>query len=321
LHCRAVVAIQKAKNRTEEGVITQDGPYLFRSYIPDNIDPLWPPPLNYGVSIKHEIWKVCRATSAAPFYFKSQVIGDEEYCDGGAGANNPTLIAIKEVNHLHRNRLRIVASFGTGKPVKKSIFRRRGNQLYLGPAIDHAHGLLKTATAALTDCEKTHEEVLDRLLALEGSDAHFEYFRLNVEEGLGKMKFNEWKSQRDDGKGGKCTTIEYLTECTRIELAKPEVQANLRALANQLVRQRRFRARVHRAHWERFACCTTYRCHDDGCLNELEANGPSFATRDRMKQHLVTVHPPPSQQQWTTESLNTRLDECRHVPEFPDGPY
>jgi hypothetical protein len=273
------------------------------------------------VSINHEIWKVCRATSAAPFYFKSQVIGDEEYCDGGAGANNPTIIAINEVNHLHRNRLRIVASFGTGKPVRKSMFGSGGNQLHFGPAIDRAHGLFKTATAALTDCEKTHEEVLSRSLALEGSDAHFEYFRFNVEEGLGKVKLNEWKSRRDNGEGGTCTTIEYLTKYTQVELGKPEVQAKLRALANQLVRQRRIRARLHLTHWERFACCTSYRCLDDGCLNEAEGNGPSFATRDKMRQHLITVHPPQSQQQWTPESLKTRLDECRHMPEFPAGPY
>jgi len=305
---------------TEEGAITQDGPYLFRSYIPDRIDPLRPP-LNYGVSIKHEIWKVCRATSAAPFYFKSQVIGDEEYCDGGAGANNPTRIAIDEVDHLHKNRLRIAASFGTGKPVKKSMFRRGGNQLHLGPAIDHAHGLFKTATAALTDCEKTHDEILSRSRQLEGSNSHFEYFRFNVEEGLGKMKLNEWKSRRDDGEGGECTTIEYLRKYTDIELGKPEVQAKLRSLANQLVRQRRIRARLHPAHWERFACCTSYRCHDDRCLNEIEGSGPSFATRSKMRQHLVTMHPPQSQQQWTGESLETRLDNSRHLPEFPAGPY
>jgi hypothetical protein len=320
LYFRAVVAIQKGKHRTEEGVIAQDGPYLFRSYKPDNIDPLWPP-LNYGVKINHEIWKVCRATSAAPFYFMSQVIGDEEYCDGGAGANNPTIMGMDEVSRLHKNQPRLVASFGTGKPVKESIFRRKGHQLDLGPAIDRAHRLLKTATASLTDCENTHNEVRNRLHLLEETNDRFDYFRLNVEEGLGKVKLDEWKPRRDDGEGGKCTTLEYIRKCAQRQLEKPETQELLRTLAKQLVGQRRYRVTRHATHWERFACCTTYRCLDDRCPDEINGDRPSFPTRGGMSHHLTTVHGPQSGQQWTTESLNTRLDECRRMPEFPAGPY
>jgi hypothetical protein len=225
-----------------------------------------------------------------------------------------------EVSRLHKNQLRLVASFGTGKPIKKSMYRSRGNQLHLGPAIGRAHGLFKTATAALTDCEKTHEEILSRL-APEGSDAHFEYFRFSVENGLGNMQPNEWKLQRDDGDGGKCTTLEYIMKYTERELQEHGVQEKLRALANQLVKQRRDRARYYPSHWERFACCTSYRCFDERCLNEIEGNGPSFSTRDEMRQHLATVHHPQSQQQWTAELLQKRLDECRNMPEFPAGPY
>jgi hypothetical protein len=201
------------------------------------------------------------------------------------------------------------------------MFRRKGHPLHLGQAIDHAHRLFQTATAALTDCEKTHELVLNRSRASKRTDAPFGYFRFNIEEGLGKVKLNEWKSRRDDGDGGKCTTIVYLRKCAEVELAKPEVQANLRALAIQLVEKRRYRARYYTAQWERFACCTSYRCLDDRCLHETEGVGRSFTTRDEMRQHLITVHPTPSQQQWPIESLESKLDKSRQMPEFPAGPF
>jgi len=156
---------------------------------------------------------------------------------------------------------------------------------------------------------------------LRETDAHFDYFRFNVDEGLGKVKLDEWKQRRDDGDDGKCTTLEYISKCTHRQLESSATRELLRTLANKLVEKRRCRATRHTACWERFACCTTYRCLDERCAGGIDGKGPSFTTRDRMSHHLTTMHTPQSTQRWTTESLNARLDECRIMPEFPAGPY
>ncbi|THW67339.1 hypothetical protein D6D19_09155 [Aureobasidium pullulans] len=60
--------------------VNNRAPVLLRSYQ----NPLEPSELA-GI----EVWKVARATSAAPTYFKSIIARDAELVDGGLGANNP----------------------------------------------------------------------------------------------------------------------------------------------------------------------------------------------------------------------------------------
>ena len=257
---------------------------------------------------------MCRATTAAPFYFEPQQIGDEEFCDGGAGVNNPTIEALDEMRRLHRNCLKTVVSLGTGKPARSSMFGRRARRLQrldVGPAFAHAYRLFKSAKAALTDCERTHAQVEGRRQDVRGSDAEFGYYRLNINEGLGKVELNEMKTSRDDGNGGKCTTIQYIRNCTHAELAKPEVQAQLTELAKILVRQRRDRIRDDPDQWERFACCTFYRC----CENDCGARPATFALKREMREHLFSVH------HYTQDILDAKVTTCRKEPKFHTGPF
>ena len=324
-YCRAVVAIQKGKlvNTPNEEALkqrTQDGPYLFRSYRPDILDTFdsKKPPLNYGVDIAHEIWKVCRATTAAPFYFESQMIGDDEFCDGGAGVNNPTWEALEEMEKLHRNGVEIIASLGTGKPAPASMFRgRNASRLHIPSAIERLQGMLNTAKSSLTDCEKTHERVEQAHEDRTGERA-FSYYRLNIEDGLGKVKLNEWKLQRENGEGGKCTTLEYLRKCTERELLKGEVKAQLLELAKQLVRLRRSRARDDPDRWKRFATCVSYKCDDKTCL---AGEKHTFSFQREMEHHLRTIHPRAPPEQWTSEELEKKATSSCSFPLVPSGPY
>ena len=75
------------------------------------------------------MWKVARATSAAPTYFPGLHCGDKKFLDGGIWANNPTMLAVVEAlssydivpEQIH------VLSIGAGnKPFNISAYKANG---------------------------------------------------------------------------------------------------------------------------------------------------------------------------------------------------
>ena len=131
------------------------------------------------------IWQVARATSAAPTYFKPPIIDGLEYVDGGFGANNPCAEIYEEVRRMNNNSRRcvsIILSIGTGKNNEARRFKGTGFQRYL----NYANFARKWAS----DSEKTHAAMVKAK-----SEVHFNYFRLNVEEGLDHMKLDEWRAR------------------------------------------------------------------------------------------------------------------------------
>jgi hypothetical protein len=221
------------------------------------------------------------------------------------------------MRRLHKRCVKTVVSLGTGKPAPSSIFARRARRferLNIGSAIQHTNKLLHRAKAALTDCENTHKEVESRWQEARGTDTQFGYYRLNIEEGLGKVKLNEMKQSRDNGTGGKCTTLQYIRHCTNVELGKQNVQNELTELAKILVRQRRARAQDDFDRWERFACCTFYKCCEEECRG-TPALEHTFALKGQMKDHLLSVHG------CTPTEVEVRVVGCRREPEFHTGPY
>lgn len=320
--CRTIVfAIRKAKtirkpNESIKKSRPADSVYLFRSYRPDSFDEC-NPPRNYGVDINLKIWKVCRATTAAPNYFDSQRIGDDEFCDGGAGVNNPTWEALEEMFSLHGSNVKLAASFGTGQWEPPSIFREGSSsglsRLHIVPALARVNRLLKNAKGALTECQKTHEYVQKTERHLSGTFKAFQYYRFNVEDDLGKVKMDECKDRRDNGSGGKCSTLEYIRICTDIELGKDEVNAQLQALATILVAKRRRRIKDDPDMWARFATCVRYKCTEDDC--RIDGKILYFNLRRELQQHLLTAH------NTTPELMEAELDQRRQWPEFPTGPF
>lgn len=317
---RVVVAIRKGQTTiSPEETISRsrasDGPYLFRSYRPNpgtfNVQR---PPQHFDVEINYAIWQVCRATTAAKTYFDPLIIDGDKYCDGGAGVNNPTLKLYKEMNSLHENEVKIIASFGTGKPEPLSLLSgsgaHRANPI---AAFSDLMQSVRTLRAALTECEETHSEVEDIENLVRNGPGAFKYFRFNVEKDLGKIKMNEWKDRRDDGKGGIGTTIDYIRTCTVKELKEPLVQQSLEKLAKLLVARRRKRASDDRDRWERFACCSRYNCPRDECRADGEIL--SFPVRREMRAHLERVHAV------APDLIQAELERCREPPRFPAGPF
>ena len=131
------------------------------------------------------IWQVARATSAAPTYFKPPVIDGLEYLDGGFGANNPCAEIYEEVRKMNNNSqscVSIILSIGTGKNNEARRVKGTGLQRYLN--------YLNFARKWASDSEQTHSEMLKAK-----SKEHFNYFRLNVGEGLDLMKLDEWRAR------------------------------------------------------------------------------------------------------------------------------
>ncbi|KAH8585557.1 acyl transferase/acyl hydrolase/lysophospholipase [Bisporella sp. PMI_857] len=294
--CRtAVVAVRKSENGSSEDT------HIFRSYnVREATFDAGDPIRNYTNSGDHEIWKACRATTAAPTYFKSIEIDGDSYSDGGTEANNPTFEAIRELRLLHGRYPSIVASFGTGKVQAASVFlNQANNHPHWLRVIDRTNRLLKRATAALTEAEKTHAFMQE---TYRQHPDNMNYSRFNVEENLGTMKLNEWKANRTTDDGRKCSTLEHIEICTKAELAKRSTQEHLKILAERLVELRRQRTR-DTDRWDRFARCISYQCKSPGCTF-------SSTIRRGMEQHIRTVH-----------AGNVAIDECLSLPDVDGGPY
>jgi hypothetical protein len=241
------------------------------------------------------------------------------YFDCSSARVNPTSEALEEIFRLHKKPPRISASFGAGRPLPVSPSRARGDRFLLRAVleINRRNNLLAFMdTKALKDCESVHRNVQGMGRQFVDDPKSFQYFRFNVDEDLGNVPFDECKTNRDDGMGGKCSTFEYIRRCTDMELAKPQVQEQLRELATQLVKQRRQRIRDDPDHWERFACCTVYICSDDECRNDGKG---IFNLRREMRAHLQITHKLPEGEQG--QELEMKLDRCRKLPDYPGGPF
>ncbi len=165
-------------------------PYLFRSY--KNLhksENSKERSLDRNPALAHDIpiWKVARATSAAPTYFKPMKIDGLEYLDGGFGANNPCVEIYDEVRRMNNNSdkcAKVVLSIGTGQNNKMNRFGGSGIQRYLN--------YMNFARKWAAESEKTHADMLKKL---EYSQHKFHYVRLSVRSGLDVMKLDEWRAR------------------------------------------------------------------------------------------------------------------------------
>ncbi|KAK3617496.1 hypothetical protein LTR56_025259 [Elasticomyces elasticus] len=180
------------------------------------------------------IWKVTRATSAAPFYFEMvehEVEGVmKSFKDGGIRENNPSGAAISEFHALYEGRAE--------EP---------------GAAVEFVQNLL----IKYTEGEKQHHQMREH-----AHGEHTWYKRLNVSAGLEGMPLDDWRSGEFNGQivpGG--ASLSHMQEATGQYLerdfdqdvdsyAPPSVM--LRQAAEKLVRQRRAREAMGGPRWEAF---------------------------------------------------------------------
>lgn len=167
-------------------------PYLFRTYKNLKTAPN-SAVRNPGPAHDIPILEVARATSAAPAYFKEVTIDHRKYLDGGFGANNPCLEIFREVrslNNYNNTCLGSVISIGTGRNKESRMKCENGFKKVLSVGLGKFIHYENFARKWASDSEVPHSNMLDHHRSPEQS---FEYVRLNVEEGLARMKLDEWK--------------------------------------------------------------------------------------------------------------------------------
>lgn len=275
---------------------TVDTLHLLRSYRHDKILSVEPPcgPVNYGEPEPLEIWKVARAATAAPFYFKEVIIDEDKktkeklsYSDGGFGhTNNPTSVGIYELHDLYsqdgeRAKLGAIVSIGTSRadnmPSGKGIFKRVRKAFT--NATDPQHVACQVAYY-----HPTH------------------YWRLNdSRQGL-NIELDEWKPGRSsDNPGHK--TLAKIRNAFR-EWAQDRDNAEMiRNCAYDLVRRRRVRA-LDRSKWERYAIAAEFQCKYPQCntVHELRHRFEAHFRDEHEQVPDAHLHRQPKETRWAYAS-------------------
>lgn len=253
----------------------------------------------FGRASDAKIWKVARATSAAPKYFSKQIIDKAPYLDGGMGTNNPALHVFDDIEMKHDGRYpELVITVGTGLKVKgdemsapaKQLMTRRGFK-----PVRHLVGMLKTATLELpdivTDSERDHDRLRRKVNGLrrerQKRDSQIvtdpQYFRFNADDLGSLVKLDEWKPSKEGDQPNGNATLKTLSRVTDDYLKKDDVTQDLKDAAIKLVYIRRRRAETER--WEQFATQHSYKCFDaDRC------GAAQFSSREALRQHALESH-------------------------------
>lgn len=343
LTCSSVVVAYQQK--IEGGV---ERPYLFRTY--KNLHKCAPGSkemcFERNPDLAHDIpiWKVARATSAAPSFFAPAKIDGLKYVDGGFGANNPGHEIYREVVKMNNNSKKAIGllmSIGTG-------LNDTSGRIIDGIGLPQYLNYLKYMKKCATDAEKTHEYLLELI------EARSTYYRLNVDEGIGAMKLDEWKTrgklrtkvgvtigklrnrkrkapeQRQeerekavwkeiDGSGApdgsgipewfqpRNETLENMSEKTEVYLGQVKVQDWLNECAQYLVQNRRARVKSDPQRWEKTCFGTWYQCNQDQCpRGEKE-----YGTIEELRAHFLHKHQDTFQKNMPRGMLDRAIDSCK----------
>lgn len=182
------------------------------------------------------IWQAGRATSATGLAFKPIQIGQSVFIDEGAGKYNPSPVVLDEAvrNEWPGREVGVFVSIGTGKrPEGTTQQSHLWWEGFVGGGMGDFAEARRRLIAKIEGCEDTHREMLSKHLAERGVGEE-NYYRLNVEVGVGEFGMNEWARLSD------------ISTNTRMYLARPEVEHMNREASAKL-------ARIHKSkmRWER----------------------------------------------------------------------
>lgn len=174
----AVTAVYKSSTKATP-------PALLRSY-----DSRREPP----VEGRCTIWQAGRATSATALAFKPIHIGQSIFLDEGSGKFNPSPIALDEavLNEWPGRQIGVLMSVGTGKrPSSANDHHQLWWEDYVSSSMGDFAEARRKLISKIEGCEETHKymvnkHLLDRGVPLEN------YYRLNVDVGVGEFGMNEW---------------------------------------------------------------------------------------------------------------------------------
>ena len=272
--------------------------YMFRSYdhpAPSPLAQAQDEPLNPGRAHREPIFKIARATSAAPGYFAPISFSGSIFRDGGMGANNPAHLTLWEVEQMHEQPPRLLLSLGTGMPEDvpvsgktleklRRFSEKKREKKEREPRIKK--GLIKTmadindAVALATESERTEERVRRECRI---TMPQVEYYRMNVETGMVRIPMDEWQPAVDG-----TATKAKITQLTNRYLRNKEVNSRLLQCARTLVNLRRARAKTER--WERFATNYVYFCPHPTCNSPDNRASKTYLERKELREHGINEH-------------------------------
>ncbi|TVY46828.1 Calcium-independent phospholipase A2-gamma [Lachnellula occidentalis] len=169
-----------------------------------------------------KIWEAGRATSAVGLAFKPVQVGQSVFIDEGAGKFNPTPVALDEacVNEWPGRDVGVIVSLGTGKrPSGSDQNSHLWYEGFLGEFAEARRRLI----SKIEGCEETHQYVKNEMLTKRGVNIE-NYYRFNVEIGVGEFGMNEWNrladvstnTRRYLGKGD----VQNMTSSAAVKMAK-----------------------------------------------------------------------------------------------------
>lgn len=141
------------------------------------------------------IWEAGRATCSIGLAFKPVRIGQTVFHDDSNGRFNPSPEVLDEavVNEWPGREVGVFVSVGTGKRPKGSDTNKsEWYEGFMGGFADAKRKLI----SKIEGCERTHEYMKKEHLAARGVNID-NYYRLNVEVGVGDFGMNEWNRLSD----------------------------------------------------------------------------------------------------------------------------
>ncbi|KAI9836873.1 MAG: hypothetical protein M1819_001038 [Sarea resinae] len=179
------------------------------------------------------IWQAGRATSATGLAFKPIQIGQSVFIDEGAGKYNPSPYILDEaaVNEWPGREVGVFVSIGTGKrPSGTNNQQHLWWEGFVSSGIGDFAEARRRLISKIEGCEDTHQYMMSDHLAKRGVNPE-NYYRLNVEVGVGEFGMNEWNRLAD------------ISTSTRRYMAKNDVQKNMVEAAAKMARIQRAKLR------------------------------------------------------------------------------
>ncbi|KFA62354.1 hypothetical protein S40285_08588 [Stachybotrys chlorohalonatus IBT 40285] len=213
----AVTAVYKGSTKGSK-------PAILRSY-----DSRAEPPPEFDC----KIWQAGRATSAIGLAFKPIQIGQSAFHDDGAGTFNPTPEAIDEavLNEWPGREVGLIVSIGTGRrPRGSDANQQMWYEGFLGEFAEARRRLI----SKIEGCEQIHEYILREHLGKRNINPD-NYYRLNVEVGVGEFGMNEWHR------------LAEISTSTRRYMARDEEKRVTYNIASRLSKIHKAKIRFERA--------------------------------------------------------------------------
>jgi hypothetical protein len=172
--------------------------------------------------VECKIWEAGRATCAIGLAFKPIQVGQSVFHDDGGGTFNPSPQALDEavVSEWPGRDVGVFISVGTGKRPKSSDANQTmWYEGFLGEFAEARRRLI----AKIEGCEKIHEYVKTELL-LKRNVMVDNYYRLNVEVGVGEFGMNEWNR------------LAEISTSTKRYLARPDERKMVQSAASKMAK-------------------------------------------------------------------------------------